>query len=253
MKIYLLNIFTYICSILIVNAYKCNFSINLNESKLIRFERDPFECRVFHICAFNRTYTLSCVKGYYFDSVKNICNFENLVDCHVIEPTVSTVVEKFAGNNESNSSSTENLRVGEISSIVFESMEDDDADDSIEVAAEYDDDDGNDREEDGEEEIDYDNEKKTTISIIPSTIANKTTETITTTTTTATTTTTTTKTTTVSITSTTTSSPITLASLSDKMNTTTIEPVVIIQNFTTVPIIIPNRLNNSSKFISFIH
>ena len=49
----------------------------------------------------------------------------------------------------------------------------------------------------------------------------------------------------------TTPSSTTFITESEKMDTTTIEPVVIIQNLTTVPIIIPNRPNNSSKLKFF--
>ena len=250
MKIYFFNIYISFYSIFIVNAYKCNFSININDSKLIRFERDPLDCRVFHICAFNRTYTLACVKGYYFDSIKNICNFENLVDCNA--PPDTLVFETF-NNNESNVSSIENVRVGEVSSIVFESMEDEY--DSIEASSE---DEDEEEEQDGEEnndedEIVYDSqknyEKKATLSaLLTASIKSSGTLTITAPKTTTTITTTTSTTSTVTTTSTvSTSTSIPFTTTTDKMDLTTIEPLVIIQDLTTAPIIILNRSNNSSK------
>jgi hypothetical protein len=59
--------------------YKCNFSDSMN--RRLKFVRDPHDCRVFHICAFNKQFTHECLQGFYFDTLINACNPEHQVDC----------------------------------------------------------------------------------------------------------------------------------------------------------------------------
>jgi hypothetical protein len=72
--------------------YKCDFTNN-TIAENIRLVRSPFSCRVFHICAFYKQYTLTCADGLYFDENLNSCNFEYMVDCPLgvaIEKTTTT-------------------------------------------------------------------------------------------------------------------------------------------------------------------
>jgi hypothetical protein len=215
MKIYFMIVFIF--SISTATAYKCNFTINIDEAKLIRFERDPLDCRVFHICAFNRTYTLSCVKGYYFDSTKNICNYANLVDCNIPENVIAEIIT----NDTISSNETDNVRVGEVSSIIYESSIEEN--EIFDETSEEDDD-------ENEEEVEFETSEVEKTSFKSTTTTTTTTTTVTIPFETKTTTTTTTTTTT------------------EKLETKSIEPTVLIEETTTVPVIPTRGANNSSKY-----
>lgn len=79
--------------------YKCDFE-DMMIAETVRFVRSPFSCRVYHVCAFYKQYTLTCAEGLYFDLNLDSCNFQNLVDCQLksteqIDATTSTVSNNF--------------------------------------------------------------------------------------------------------------------------------------------------------------
>lgn len=81
MKLLIVFIFTLFTN---TYPYKCTYENSNNISNgfnLIRVERDSLDCRVFHICAFNRTFTFGCMQGFYFDATRNVCDHADKVEC----------------------------------------------------------------------------------------------------------------------------------------------------------------------------
>lgn len=73
------------------NDFKCTFNnSNTTEFYSISFHRSPYNCRVYHICAFGKQFSYICAEGLFFDDRLETCNFEHEVECNEISaPTVT--------------------------------------------------------------------------------------------------------------------------------------------------------------------
>ena len=69
--------------------YKCDFE-DRKLAETVRFFRSPHSCRVYHICAFFKQYTLTCPPSLHFDEDLSACNLASSVNCN--ETTNTTVL-----------------------------------------------------------------------------------------------------------------------------------------------------------------
>lgn len=81
--------------------YKCEFT-NRSISETIRFVRSPYSCRVYHICAYYKQYSLTCPEGLFFDEELDACNFESLVECQIANEPISTTIETSSNTAHTN-------------------------------------------------------------------------------------------------------------------------------------------------------
>jgi hypothetical protein len=81
---------------------QCDF---YNETLIdkVWFVRSPYNCRVYHLCAFYKQFTLSCAQGLFFDENIDSCNFESLVNCQLNSNNLEFYHSK---NNQSDASNT---------------------------------------------------------------------------------------------------------------------------------------------------
>lgn len=89
--------------------FKCqsgDSNSNSTDFYTIKFHRSPYNCRVYHICAFGKQFSYICAEGLFFDERLDTCNFEHEVDCEELSAPVSLKNEisspKPTGSNELN-------------------------------------------------------------------------------------------------------------------------------------------------------
>lgn len=67
---------------LTIDDFRCAFdNSTMAEFYSITFHRSPYNCRVYHICAFGRQFSYICAEGLLFDERLDTCNFEHEVEC----------------------------------------------------------------------------------------------------------------------------------------------------------------------------
>ena len=81
---------------------QCDF-YNETLTDKVWFVRSPYNCRVYHLCAFYKQFTLTCAEGLYFDENIDSCNFESLVSCQLNNNNLQLSDVK---NNQSDTSNT---------------------------------------------------------------------------------------------------------------------------------------------------
>ncbi|CAF0832187.1 unnamed protein product [Brachionus calyciflorus] len=83
---------TSVFSILIESSQDEENSCNFDDRRLaesVRFIRSKYSCRVYHVCAFYKQYTLTCAEGLYFDEDSDSCNYQEIVYCPLPEDEIT--------------------------------------------------------------------------------------------------------------------------------------------------------------------